>query len=506
MTIIRALTRRTTHSLIFTRSFSTSHSEIYIPKKMLTSTMTVTFLGTSSGGGPSTSRNCSSLVADVLGDNSLWMVDCAEGTLRQFHLQPSSMDRSKLRVSQVKKIFITHMHADHVMGIVPVLRNLLFPVPIGPDAEELEALRKPYPTIEIYGPAGIRTFVRSILKMTLTRMADKYVVHELLTPTDPVTSCESDDMHVNEAAGENIVCSTEDGLWRNVTQGKGILGPVVVDAGPIVHRDPCIGYVIRETVHPFRKIVILGDTCDPSAIMPLCISPSPSLLIHEAADAHIPQEIDAKAKRSYNVVSEKAIARGHSLPGMAGAFAKACGAQKLVLNHIGGRFPTPIASEGARITNIRSNVITEIERQANEAWGMGTARVAWDYMRVAVPYFETNLPQTAVEDQYANQRPASSQISADVEMGYSHTDSYPTVYNTWENSHTETRSNFSSHATTSNSGSRSDRQRGRANWFTRPSRGDDEVFRKREDGGSDNVDLSQNRNHRNYGAQRKGRR
>lgn len=34
--------------------------------------MSVTFLGTSSGGGPSESRNCSSLVCDVLGDGSLW--------------------------------------------------------------------------------------------------------------------------------------------------------------------------------------------------------------------------------------------------------------------------------------------------------------------------------------------------------------------------------------------------------------------------------------------------
>ena len=32
----------------------------------------VTFLGTSSGGGPTKTRNCSSLVADVLGDGSLW--------------------------------------------------------------------------------------------------------------------------------------------------------------------------------------------------------------------------------------------------------------------------------------------------------------------------------------------------------------------------------------------------------------------------------------------------
>ncbi|KAJ3997969.1 beta-lactamase-like protein [Lentinula boryana] len=451
---------------------------------MLTSTMTVTFLGTSSGGGPSTSRNCSSLVADVLGDNSLWMVDCAEGTLRQFQLQPYSTDRSNLRLSQLKKIFITHMH-------VPILRNLLFPVPVGPNAAELETLRKPvsfdcsfqeHPTIEIYGPAGIRTFVRSILKMTLTRMSDKYVVHELLAPTDQVTSCEPEVMHANEVAGENIFCSTEDGLWRGVTQGQGIFGPVVVDAGPIVHRDPCIGYVFREAVQPFRKIVILGDTCDPSAIMPLCIHPSPSLLIHEAADAHIPREIDPKARRPYNEVKEKAIARGHSLPEMAGAFAKTIGAQKLVLNHLGGRFPAPNSAEGYRLTSIRSNVIAEIERQASEAWGMGTARAAWDFMRVAVPNPDLISPQTAVNDQLITQDQTQDSASW----------SHPTANNTWETSHTETRLDAS---TTASPG----RHRKREHWRTRPSRRDGD-YRKRQYGDSDNVDLSQNRNH---GAQMK---
>jgi ribonuclease Z len=87
--------------------------------------MSVTFLGTSSGGGPSESRNCSSLVCDMLADQSLWsaesiskhlqaltflpVVDCAEGTTRQFALQPHHT-RPHVRIQKVSKIFITHMH------------------------------------------------------------------------------------------------------------------------------------------------------------------------------------------------------------------------------------------------------------------------------------------------------------------------------------------------------------------------------------------------------------
>ena len=37
----------------------------------------VTFLGTSSGGGPTKTRNCSSLVVDMLGDGSLWSAYCS---------------------------------------------------------------------------------------------------------------------------------------------------------------------------------------------------------------------------------------------------------------------------------------------------------------------------------------------------------------------------------------------------------------------------------------------
>ncbi|KAI0357296.1 hypothetical protein OH77DRAFT_1399381, partial [Trametes cingulata] len=89
--------------------------------------ITVTFLGTTSGGGPTETRNCSSLVVEPLGDGSLWMVDCAEGTVRQFTLQPfnRNTENRRLRVSQVSKIFITHMHADHTMGLLTVLRNVL---------------------------------------------------------------------------------------------------------------------------------------------------------------------------------------------------------------------------------------------------------------------------------------------------------------------------------------------------------------------------------------------
>ncbi|KZP24835.1 hypothetical protein FIBSPDRAFT_856635 [Athelia psychrophila] len=359
--------------------------------------MSVTFLGTSSGGGPSESRNCSSLVADVLGDGSLWMVDCAEGTLRQFALQPG-YGADRIKVSKLSKMFITHMHADHVMGIITVLRSLLgIPKPdAGPS-------QKP-PRVEIYGPAGLRTFVRSILKMTMTSVGDRYVVHELLGPDDAVTPCSQEVVHSSECEGRDIRCG-EDGFWRDVVSGGASKTTVTVDAGFILHRDPCIGYVFRESAPLSRKIVVLGDTYDPSAIAPLCLSAS--LLVHESTDAYMPPNVDPEAKRTVETINAKVVERGHSTPTMAGAFAKLIEARQLVMNHIGCRFPAPQLSHRQRNTKaLREGVLKEMERQANEAWGLGRAQSAVDYLKVNV-YALRGDPELEPEQDGAEEAAAS---------------------------------------------------------------------------------------------------
>ncbi|KAG5652952.1 hypothetical protein H0H81_002960 [Sphagnurus paluster] len=275
------------------------------------------------------------------------------------------------------------------MGIVPFLRNILLPPPTGTSTVSLDLEKQP--RVEIYGPAGIRNFVRQIMKMTLTKTSDNYVVHELLKPEDRITACvphglgaysiqELDMMHYNEVAGQDIFCS-DDGFWKGFTTARGVYGDIYVDAGPISHRDPCLGYIIREASNAGRKLVILGDTHDPSAIIPLCVEPHPSLLIHEATDVHIPRHVDYNSRRTPEAVLDKALARGHSIPTMAGTFAKKIGAERLVLNHIGGRFPAPKYP-----TDHRSAVMREIERQATDAWGSRTPAVAaYDFMQVVIP-------------------------------------------------------------------------------------------------------------------------
>jgi ribonuclease Z len=100
--------------------------------------------------------------------------------------------------------------------------------------------------------------------------------------------------------------------------------------------DPCIGYVFRETREPQRKIVVLGDTSDPTGILPLC--DQPTLLIHEATDAYMTSDINPYERRTQEVIYARSLDRGHSIPAQAGAFARKIGAQGLVLNHIGSRY------------------------------------------------------------------------------------------------------------------------------------------------------------------------
>jgi ribonuclease Z len=86
-----------------------------------------------------------------------------------------------------------------------------------------------------------------------------------------------------------------------------------------------------------RKVAILGDTHDPSPIADL--ASDADLLIHEATNAHLPGIYsDTKKGDTNESVEARAISRGHSTPQMAGKFARAVRAQRLILNHFSSRY------------------------------------------------------------------------------------------------------------------------------------------------------------------------
>ncbi len=120
---------------------------------------------------------------------------------------------------------------------------------------------------------------------------------------------------------------------------------------------PCIGFIIHEpaSLPAPRKLVILGDTSSAAGLTAL-VSSTPgrlSLLVHEATDAHMPEDIDRRfaARGPLAVIAAKAKERGHSTPPEAGACAGKWGAMQLILNHIGTRWAHLIPSLAVTMPN-----------------------------------------------------------------------------------------------------------------------------------------------------------
>ncbi len=78
--------------------------------------LTVTFLGTA-GSLPTPERNPSAILINREG--KMLLFDCGEGTQRQ-------MMRARTGMMSLNHIFLTHLHADHILGIPGLLETMAF--------------------------------------------------------------------------------------------------------------------------------------------------------------------------------------------------------------------------------------------------------------------------------------------------------------------------------------------------------------------------------------------
>lgn len=90
----------------------------------------IVFLGTGSAV-PTVRRNHPSIYLEYKGEGILF--DCGEGTQRQIR-------KAKINPCKISKIFITHWHGDHVLGLPGLIQTLI-----------LNGYSK---TLELYGPEG----------------------------------------------------------------------------------------------------------------------------------------------------------------------------------------------------------------------------------------------------------------------------------------------------------------------------------------------------------------
>lgn len=386
----------------------------------MVASMDITFLGTGSAQ-PSATRNHQAMALRLDGD--VWLFDCGEATQHQFQ-------KSKLKMGKITSVFITHMHGDHCFGLAPLLCSMtdnLNPANATNPATPTTNNETQVP-IDIYGPTPLRLWLRTALKSTYSNLGRSYRVHELLMETDQVDHNEI--LHKNELPGENIYMV--DGTFTLPLYASSEKG-YRVQAAPIMHTIPSLGYVIREPdspgklngliplikkntealkklgisnpmtllgkiqrtnepytlpdgselipppVRPGREIVILGDTKDPSSLIPL--THSPTLLVHEATNA-LTRLDTANLKEgspvpTFEEVEARTKDHGHSTPQMAAAFAKKINCKKLILTHFSARYRGDEEEEALEIMEeIRKLAVDVFDQRDKDIY---CARDLWSY-------------------------------------------------------------------------------------------------------------------------------
>ena len=298
----------------------------------------VTFLGTAASR-PTVARNVTSIL--IAREGELLMFDCGEGTQRQMMRFATGFT--------VNDIFFTHMHADHFLGVIGLLRTM-----------GLQGREEP---MRLWGPEGTREILHEAVHLGVERVPFQIAINEM----EPGTALNRGDYdivayrthHGIRALGFALI--EHERLGRFHPERARELG---VPEGPLfgkLHRGEAVD-VDGRTIYPKdvvgppragRRIVYTGDTrpCKQT----VDIAREADLLIHDATFGE--EE------------SERAGLTGHSTAREAAEVARRAGALRLVLTHLSSRY-----AEDPR----------GLEREARHVFK--TSVVAHDGMQVDVPF------------------------------------------------------------------------------------------------------------------------
>lgn len=271
----------------------------------------VVFLGTS-GSVPTLKRSLPSVVVQCPRDQ--WMFDCGENVQRQ-------MMQAKVSFHRKMKIFITHLHGDHVLGLPGLLQTM--------------ALMDRKESVQIYGPVGIKDFlvctketlnfglnypveINQILSEGVVCDEEEYQViatksnhavesyaYAFVEKPRPGRFYPKQALSLGVAAGE---------LWSKLQGGE----EITLADGKVVKPSDVMG-----PTRAGRKIIYTGDTKPFEAFAKFAAGAD--LIIHDCT-------FD-------DSLTEKAGVDGHSTPNQAAGQAKAANAKQLVLFHISARYP-----------------------------------------------------------------------------------------------------------------------------------------------------------------------
>ena len=271
----------------------------------------VVFLGTS-GSVPTLKRSLPSVVVQCPRDQ--WMFDCGENVQRQ-------MMQAKVSFHRKMKVFITHLHGDHVLGLPGLLQTM--------------ALMDRKEPVQVYGPRGLKDFlvctketlnfgltfpveIREILSEGTVFESEEVIVFSKRSNHTVESYCfafveklRPGKFYPKEALALGVAAGE---LWSKLQGGESI----TLADGKVVKPSDVMG-----PPRPGRKIVFTGDTKPFEGFGQFAAKAD--LVIHEC-------NFD-------DSLAEKAAVDGHSIPSQAAGQAKEAGAKLLALSHISARYP-----------------------------------------------------------------------------------------------------------------------------------------------------------------------
>jgi ribonuclease Z len=297
-------------------------------------------LGTSASR-PTVERNVASLA--VVREGETLLFDCGEGTQRQMMRYGVSFG--------LQDIFFTHFHADHVIGVIGLMRTM--------------SLQGRTERLRLWGPRGAARMLKRAEEFGMDRLSFPVEIAELdagtpLARQDYAIVPFAVDHRGSRSLGYAIVEEDRKGrfnpdvarelgipegpLWGEIHRGRAVTLP----DGRVIEPSTLVG-----PPRPGRRIVLTGDTRPCAATVEA--SRGADLLVHEATFG------DEEAVR--------AVETGHSTAREAATVAADAGVGSLVLVHFSARY---------------SRDASDLGREAREVFERTV--VGKDGMEIEVPY------------------------------------------------------------------------------------------------------------------------
>jgi ribonuclease Z len=294
----------------------------------------VIFLGTSEAT-PTAKRSQAAIFLKYLGENMLF--DCGEGTQRQMKI-------AKVSPTSLSRIFITHWHSDHVLGLPGLMQTLAL---------------NDYPhALKIYGPRGTKKIIKLLLSIFIFKNKLKTEIHEITKNGKFLDSrnfyVEAYKMkHFTPCLAYKFVEKDKRKIKKNfIKKIPGVLLGKLQKGKTIKYKGKTITSKQATFYKPGKKIGIILDTL----YHPGCIKTAKNadVLICEATF------LDSEHR-------DKARERGHLTAKQAGMIAKKAKVKELYLMHLSQRYANKKKEQ---------QILNEAQRQFKKT------KIAQDFMRI----------------------------------------------------------------------------------------------------------------------------